>query len=63
MAIEDYMSCNELDNLQHNGQNVSTLNTTTRLTLRHNQLNSFNQLFNSFDAQMIFRQMPLTLRC
>ena len=33
MAIEDYMSCNELDNLQRNGQNVSTLNDTINSTL------------------------------
>ena len=42
MAIEDYMSCNELDNLQHNGQNVSTLNTTTHSTLPHDQLDSLS---------------------
>ena len=36
------MSCNELDNLQHNGQNVSTLNTTTHSTLLHDQLDSFS---------------------
>ena len=36
------MSCNELDNLQHNGQNVSTLNTATRSTLQRDQLDSFS---------------------
>ena len=34
MPIEDY--------LQYNGQNVSTLNTVTHSTLRHDQLDSFS---------------------
>ena len=56
MAIENYTSCNELDNLQHNGQNVSTLNTATHSTL----LSLYEP---NLDVQVFFRQIPLALRC
>ena len=43
MVIEDYMSCNELDNLQHNGQNVSTL------PIQH------TQLYDTIDSTLSLR--------
>ena len=63
MAIEDYVSCNEQDNLRHTqwtkrfySQHSNTLDSTTQST----------RLFlyeSSFDAQVFLKQMPLALRC
>ena len=57
MAIEDYMSCNGLDYLQHMQwtKRFYSSNTATHLTLRHDR---FSQ--PSVDAHVFFDQCPLS---
>ena len=42
MAIEDYMSCNELDNLQHTMDKTFLLSIQQHDRLQHDQLDSFS---------------------